>query len=189
VIVDYEAVKKFFADKLAADFAGQGRFESAFYHTIKMVHDSVSAESAARIALLQADVRTLCAALAATSEGNAKLLAENAEQKQALDAANFERTDMETLTITNEQADEMVDKLRTAFGVVTTDDLMSVMVDRFLSWQLPKDFCPDAGISFKPTKPDGYGTHWWPVGTNLFTAEQAKAMVRHMLKAGSTTDD
>lgn len=55
------------------------------------------------------------------------------------------------------------------------------MVNRFLGWQLPKDFYPDAGISFKPTKPDGYGTHWWPVGTNLLTADQAKAMFEHCL--------
>jgi hypothetical protein len=34
--------------------------------------------------------------------------------------------------------------------------MIDQMVDRFLSWKLPKDFSPDAGISFKPTKPDGY---------------------------------
>lgn len=54
------------------------------------------------------------------------------------------------------------------------------MVNRFLCWMLPKDFGPDAGISFKPTKPDGYGTHWWPVGTNLLTADQARAMFEHV---------
>lgn len=54
------------------------------------------------------------------------------------------------------------------------------MVDRFLSWMLPKDFGPDAGISFKPSKPDGYGTHWWPVGTNLLTADQARQMFEHV---------
>ncbi len=52
------------------------------------------------------------------------------------------------------------------------------MVDKFLCWMLPKDFSPDAGISFKPTKPDGFGTHLWPVGTNLLTAEQAKTMFK-----------
>lgn len=58
------------------------------------------------------------------------------------------------------------------------------MVDRFLGWKLPKDFCPDAGISFKPTKPyegDEYGNSWWPIGTNLLTADQARAMIEHML--------
>lgn len=46
-------------------------------------------------------------------------------------------------------------------GNVTTENDMSKtmidkMVDRFLCWKLPKDFAPDAGISFKPTKPDSY---------------------------------
>lgn len=56
------------------------------------------------------------------------------------------------------------------------------MVNRFLGWKLPKDFSPDAGILFKPTKPDGYDEPGsWPVGTNLLTADQALAMVKHML--------
>ena len=83
-MIDYEAVKKHFADKLSADFAGQGRFESAFYHTIKMVHDSVAEENAERIALLEKDIKTLCAALSTTSQGNAQLLAENAELRLSL---------------------------------------------------------------------------------------------------------
>ena len=37
--LDYDMVKQYFAEKLAADFAGQGRFESAFYHTIKFVYE------------------------------------------------------------------------------------------------------------------------------------------------------
>jgi len=67
----------------------------------------------------------------------------------------------------------------------TTDDerkaLVDKMVDRFLCWQLPGDFAPDCGIMFKPA-PDARGyAPTWPVGTNLFTAEQARAMVTHML--------
>jgi hypothetical protein len=65
-----------------------------------------------------------------------------------------------------------------------TDDQIKQMVDRFLSWKLPEHFSPDSGISFKPTKPyegDEYGNSWWPIGTNLFSAEQAEAMVRYML--------
>lgn len=57
------------------------------------------------------------------------------------------------------------------------------MVYRFLGWKLPKDFCPDAGISFKPTMPyegDELGNSWWPVGTNLLTAEQARQMFEHV---------
>ncbi len=55
-----------------------------------------------------------------------------------------------------------------------TDDQIKAMVKQFLSWQLPADFSPDGGISFTPA----LGA---PVGTNLFTATQADAMVRHML--------
>ncbi len=48
------------------------------------------------------------------------------------------------------------------------------LVDRFLQWKLPEDFMPDGGIMF-----DSVGHT--PIGTNLFTATQADAMVRHML--------
>ena len=58
------------------------------------------------------------------------------------------------------------------------------MVDRFLSWPLPKDFAPDAGISFTPINhPD-----CWPIGTNLLTAEQARNMIEHMLAAHDQQD-
>lgn len=55
------------------------------------------------------------------------------------------------------------------------------MVDRFLSWQLPKDFAPDCGISFKSTMDAKGYAPTWPVGTNLFTAEQARVMIEHMM--------
>lgn len=74
---------------------------------------------------------------------------------------------------------------------VVTDE----MVNRFLSWKLPDDFSPDSGISFEKTY-NGYKdgafvkgiqrtpndpASSWPIGTNLFTAEQAKAMLEHVL--------
>lgn len=53
------------------------------------------------------------------------------------------------------------------------------MVDRFLAWKLPHDFCPDAGISFKPNPLwDVQGPHW-PAGTNLLHAGQALEMFKH----------
>lgn len=65
-----------------------------------------------------------------------------------------------------------------------TEEQIKHMVDRFLGWQLPKDFRPDAGISFKPTfnehMPFGPQYHN-PSGTNLFDARQAEEMVRHMI--------
>jgi len=50
------------------------------------------------------------------------------------------------------------------------------LVDRFLCWKLPENFCPDCGISFTPFHPNGT-TRFEPVGTNLLTADQAKQML------------
>lgn len=63
-----------------------------------------------------------------------------------------------------------------------TQDQIKHMVDRFLGWKLPEAFCPDAGISFKPLRNEGtpYEAKQEPVGTNLFTAEQAEAMIRYI---------
>jgi hypothetical protein len=65
-----------------------------------------------------------------------------------------------------------------------TEDQIKYMVDRFLMWRLPKNFRPDAGISFKPTFNDHmpFGPMYHdPMGTNLFDADQATEMVRHMV--------
>jgi hypothetical protein len=57
------------------------------------------------------------------------------------------------------------------------------MVNRFLCWKLPDDFAPDAGISFTPSPIQSPGNLHWPVGTNLLTAAQARAMFEHCLAA------
>lgn len=64
-----------------------------------------------------------------------------------------------------------------------TDEQIKAMVDRFLSWKLPEDFNPDNGISFQQISNPGtmFAYEHVPTGTNLFTATQAEAMVRHML--------
>ena len=62
-----------------------------------------------------------------------------------------------------------------------TEDQIKHMVDRFLGWRLPKNFNPDAGISYKrPTYLPAVDAT--PQGTNLLDAEQATAMVRYMLE-------
>lgn len=63
-----------------------------------------------------------------------------------------------------------------------TEDQIEHMVQRFLQWRLPEDFRPDAGISFKAefNEHTAYPMRHKPVGTNLLTAAQATAMVRHM---------
>lgn len=82
--------------------------------------------------------------------------------------------------ITDEKIDAAIEKLRVAFGVPTREALVRELVNRFLCWKLPKDFYPDAGISFE-RRNDYDGPHW-PIGTNLFTADQARDMIEHMLK-------
>lgn len=54
-------------------------------------------------------------------------------------------------------------------------DLIDHMTSRFLQWKLPDDFAPDGGVTFTAVRPHG------PVGTNLLTYAQAKAMVIYML--------
>lgn len=60
-----------------------------------------------------------------------------------------------------------------------TDEQIKYLVDRFLMWRLPDDFLPDGGISFTESRRSAPG---WPVGTNLLSATQAEAMVRHMIE-------
>lgn len=62
-----------------------------------------------------------------------------------------------------------------------TDDQIKHMANRFLGWRLPEPFNPDGGISFKrPNYDPSIDAH--PVGTNLFDATQAEAMVRYMVE-------
>lgn len=92
------------------------------------------------------------------------------------------------MAMTDKQVDDLCERLRVAFGVPTQAEVVKIMVDRFLCWKLPKDFAPDAGISFqaeynveymaKQGKPP---CRHEPIGTNLLHAGQAEEMVRHML--------
>ena len=61
------------------------------------------------------------------------------------------------------------------------EKLIEQMVSRFLGWKLPKDFAPDAGIQFNPNSLQAPGNPYWPTGTNLFHAGQAREMIEHML--------
>lgn len=56
------------------------------------------------------------------------------------------------------------------------------IVNRFLSWQLPKSFNPDGGISFDERHDDAWNKNKaWPIGTNLLDAAQAQAMFEYVL--------
>lgn len=62
------------------------------------------------------------------------------------------------------------------------EDQIKHMVNRFLAWRLPEPWHPDKGISYqRPNYAHPPSPHDWPTGTNLFDANQAEAMVRHML--------
>lgn len=65
------------------------------------------------------------------------------------------------------------------------------MVDRFLGWKLPEYFNPDCGISFKRTfnEHTAHPMKHEPVGTNLFDATQAAAMVRYMVDGMPPTEE
>lgn len=59
--------------------------------------------------------------------------------------------------------------------------IIGEMVDRFLCWELPKDFAPDCGISFDGRNDDEWNKNkTWPIGTNLLTADQARQMFEHV---------
>jgi hypothetical protein len=56
---------------------------------------------------------------------------------------------------------------------------MDAMVNRFLMWKLPPTFGPDCFVSFDREK--AKSNQSWPVGTNLFSADEARAMLEHVL--------
>lgn len=84
---------------------------------------------------------------------------------------------------------EPVEGAALALPAALTDAQIAAAVNRFLGWRLPDDFCPDAGISFKriynEKSPFGPSTHQ-PIGTNLLTADQARAMFVYALNADHT---
>ena len=63
-----------------------------------------------------------------------------------------------------------------------TDEQIKYMTQRFLNWRLPEHFNPDCGISFTTdyNVNTPYPAKHEPVGTNLFSADQAEQMIRHM---------
>jgi len=67
-------------------------------------------------------------------------------------------------------------KLRKYVGI--TENQIKYMTERFLRWKLPEHFHPDHGISFD----EKYRSDHGPVGTNLFSAVQAEAMVWYMIQ-------
>lgn len=69
--------------------------------------------------------------------------------------------------------------IRAGAATVPREPTIREAVDRFLAWPLPAAFAPDGGIRFDGRMSRVTG----PTGTNLFTAEQARAMFEHCLAA------
>jgi hypothetical protein len=102
----------------------------------------------------------------------AKLATKAAEAHDSGDAMRFSQA---TNNITN--AAITLDTINRNTPPYETD--VKTMVDRFLTWKLPEDFYPDGGVTFDRGSP--HEAKREPVGTNLLTATQAEAMIRHIL--------
>lgn len=82
--------------------------------------------------------------------------------------------------------DEIVDRP----SLPARTSVIDALVDRFLSWKLPKGFSPDCGISFDGRKDDDWNRDkTWPVGTNLFSADQAREMINYLLSTAPQPPD
>ncbi len=66
-------------------------------------------------------------------------------------------------------------------------ETIKALVNSFLSWKLPARFSPDGGIKFT-LLPHLHDTHQWPIGTHLFTADQAEEMIKHILNNAPTIE-
>lgn len=105
----------------------------------------------------------------------------SAENYRLLQAAQSELAMLQMARQPKEQAYVIHEPPLTNKGVEIAD--INTMVQRFLQWKLPEDFHPDGGISFEKTFRGANGKEFRhePVGTNLFTSTQARAMVKYML--------
>jgi len=61
-------------------------------------------------------------------------------------------------------------------------NLIKQMVDKFLSWKLPKDFSPDGAVQFNPIYCNTTKGWKMPTGTNLLNANQAKELFEYLLE-------
>jgi hypothetical protein len=68
-----------------------------------------------------------------------------------------------------------------AIAALASPPALSAMVNRFLGWRLPETFGPDCFIFFDRVR--AKMDQSWPIGTNLLTATEARAMLEHVLAA------
>lgn len=80
--------------------------------------------------------------------------------------------------------DELLERREKESEGAIAEEQIRHMVNRFLQWKLPDTFNPDGGISFKRTCSEvtSHPMTREPVGTNLFDATQAEAMIRYLIE-------
>jgi hypothetical protein len=59
-------------------------------------------------------------------------------------------------------------------------EMLDRMTNRFLTWRLPETFGPDCFVSFD--RAGAKRNQSWPVGTNILTFDEARAMLEHILE-------
>jgi hypothetical protein len=129
-------------------------------------------------------------ALEKTSDGCFMMLWDWFEARGAIDRYDWsdgKSADDFKVMLDEHEAALMSEKPAPAQSPAVTNDQIKYMADRFLGWKLPENFNPDGGISFERLKnphhhPEASPFYPMPVGTNLLDAEQATAMVRHMIE-------
>lgn len=77
-------------------------------------------------------------------------------------------------------AQDTISRMKTdSVTLIVNKPLLDVMVNRFLGWKLPANFSPDCFVRFD--RDAASFNKSWPIGTNILDAEQARAMLRHVL--------
>lgn len=125
----------------------------------------------ARAALAQSPARQ---ELQIVRDHNAEKIARIIEE--VVDCGGFDVRDQREALILEEVCIAVVRRL-----CIERQPDIKAMVDRFLGWKLPDYFCPDCYIRFYSVDAQQNGS--WPIGANLLTADQAKAMFEYCLAA------
>lgn len=65
--------------------------------------------------------------------------------------------------------------------MISVKEIAKKLADKFMGVPLPKDFHPDAGISFNPSPLQLTTPIHWPIGTNLFHATQCAELFEQIV--------
>jgi len=143
-----------------------------------------------KVRTLLIDCRDYLAALTAQQEPVAWMWLEGTELLNGTEVEQFERVefsrekpDDDAYGLTPLYTDP-ASGVKAGMPANRTDYVSRAMVDAFLSWRLPEDFSPDAGISFTRdyNQNTPYPRQHEPIGTNLFSADQAREMLEYVMR-------